>query len=470
MTTAMSVLSAAINYAFRLVVLRAFTSKEEAGTFALVIAYLAITTALADIGLNATILPKIAMARGANTLAFRAAFELRLYPIGLPWLGLNVYLVIAGRTEILAYVNLGFVGVFFSGRLTGVRQSLELLWRLKGRAYVSAGFTVIDSLLGLIVVLIVAGDGAVSVGTVMLVWTLSAIPGFVLLLWPLIPSLRAAERLRERVPARYYRRLFLATLPVGLMAYAGQLSGQLETFILDLIGTRADVGAYNVAVSPLTGLIFVPVAISVGLAPLVTQIFRGARSDLPMTSMMSLGLRLVMVVALCVAVAANVFAVPIMGLFPSEYAGDIYILRIYTLISGLVFVVIAHDQFLLAAGYRRQVATGALLNLGLAIALEVPLVSAYGIRGLMAAKVAALLATIGYQLTVFRADMRTGALDGFARMLGPLAVFGAGLALTWGWSYGAQAAVLIPGVAVALLVFRALKRDELVQLRGLRLS
>jgi O-antigen/teichoic acid export membrane protein len=291
-----------------------------------------------------------------------------------------------------------------------------------------------------------------------------------MLLWPLLPSLRGAERLRERVPVRYYKRLIWSTLPVGLMGYAGQLSGQLETFILDLAGTRTDVGAYNVATSPLVGLIFVPVAISVGLAPLVTQLYRGARRDISMELMMSIATRAVLAVGLCVAVATNVFAGPIMRLFPAEYAGDAYILRIYTVITTLVFVVIANDQFLLAAGSRRQVATGALLNLGLAIALEVPLVATFGIRGIMAAKIAALVATIGYQLSAFRRDMRAGALHGILKMLGPIALFGVGLMLAWSWPVALQAAVLLPAVGASLLLFGALKRSELAQLRGLRLS
>lgn len=470
LTTGMSVLSAAANYAFRLVVLGAFTTKEDAGIYVLTIAYLSITSSLADFGLNATIFPKLAMARGPNTLVFRAAFVMRMWAIALTWIGLNAYLLAVGKGEILVYVNIGFAGVFISGRLTGVRQSLEQLWRLKGRAWISAAFTVLDSILALAVVLILDRADAVSVFSVSIVWTLSSIPGFVLLLWPLLPSIRSAERLRERVPMRYYRRLFWASLPVGLMAYAGQFSGQLETFVLDLAGTLSDVGAYGVAVSPLMGLVFVPVAISVGLAPLITQIHRGARNDIPMPQVMSLGVRLVLVVALGVAVVTNVFAGQIMMLFPPEYANDVYILRTYTAISALVFVSVANDQYLIAAGYRRQVAIGAMVSLGLAIALEVPLVFLYGVGGMMAAKILALLVAITYQLAVFSREMRAGALQGMTRMIGPIAVFAAGLVLTWNASVALQAAIMLPAVAGALVLFGALRRDELAQLRGLRLS
>jgi O-antigen/teichoic acid export membrane protein len=466
----MTVLSAGANYAFRLVVLGALTGKEEAGIFALTIAWLAIGASLGDFGLSATLQPKLALARGADTLAFRAGIVLRLVTISLTWIGLNVYLLAAGENDLLLYVNLGFVGVFFSARLTGMRQIFEQLWRLKGRAYVSAGFTVLDSLIGLAIVAVIAATGRLTVGDVILAWTVSGLPGFILLVVPLLPVLRAAERLRRRVPLRYYRRLFLATMPVGLMTVAGQLSGQLETFVLDWAGSLRDVGAYNVAVSPLVGLVFVPVALSVGLAPLVTQVFRGMRRDLTIDHLTSLGVRTILVLALGVAAVTNVFADEIMRMFKDEYASDAYILRIQTAITGLVFLVVLLDQFMLAAGYRRQVLIGALLNLGGAILLEIPLVTHYGIRGMMAAKITAIVLTLAYQISVLRRDMRSGALAGVARAIGPLGVLGATLWLSWEWSLWLQAIVVIGGAGASVFLLGTLRFRELLELRGLRLS
>ena len=470
LSTLMTGLSAGLNYTFRIVVLSALPGKEAAGLYQLVLAYLALVCALADFGLNATMMPRLAYARGPNVPVFRAAFMLRIATIAISWIGLNVYLVVVGEQHLLLYVNVGFIGVFISARLTGLRQTLETLWRIKGRAYVAVAFTVIDSILGLVIVAIVARTGDLTVGTVVLIWTVTSIPGFIMLLVPLIPMLRAADKLRQRIPRRYYKALFYATMPVGLMAVIGQASGHLETFVLKWAGTYADIGGYAVATSPLMGLVFVPVAISVGLSPVVSQVFKGQRADVKMQFIISAGVRIVMLVALAVALTATLFAEEIMSLFPAEYASETYVLRLFSGITALVFLVVAFDQYLLAAGLRQKVLNGALINLTLAIALEIPLVTWYGIRGMLAAKAVALVVTIIYQLNSARRDMRAGALEGLARMVPPVLVGAACIFLTATLPLLMRAPLTLVATAASLVVFGTMRRSELGQLKRIRLS
>lgn len=465
--TAFSVLA---NYLFTLVVVSSLAGKEAAGLYGLTIAYLSVGSSIADFGLNATIMPRISMARGPNTSSLRAATILRLFMIVAAWIGLNVYLNIWGHRELVLYVNLAFIGIFVSSRITGLRQMLEMLWRLKGRAYVAIGFSVFDSVLALAIVYLIARSGHLDVSTVMLVWTITAVPGFLMLLLPLLPTLRGADRLWKPLPRRYYKTLFIATLPVAAMAFSGQVAAQLEMFVLSWAGTIAQVGEYRVASSPAMGLIFIPVVISVGLAPLISQLYRSKRPEISMDRMISISTRLTAVVGLGFCVVCVLFADQIMWIFPEQYASSAYILRLYSVIIALVFLVVAFDQYLLAVGRRRQVFISSSVNLGLSIALEIPFMLMYGIRGMMVAKVTAVVATIAYQISVLPHDMRAGAMKGLMRLLGPAAAFAACVAITTDMSVVLRAAITLTAVMASVVAFGTIRLEELNTLRRLRLT
>ncbi|MBC8144654.1 MAG: polysaccharide biosynthesis C-terminal domain-containing protein [bacterium] len=470
LSTLMTALATLGNYLFTIVVFNALAGKEEAGIYGLTITFLTVGSSIADFGLNATIMPRVSMARGPNTPALRAATILRLGAIAVAWIGLNVYLHIFGPADLVLYVNLAFLGIFVSSRITGLRQMLEMLWRLKGRAYVAIGFSVLDSLLALAIVVVIGRAGNIDVATVMMVWTIAALPGFVLLLVPLLPSLRKAVKLWQPLPGRYYKTLFIATLPVAAMAFSGQVAAQLETFVLSWAGTIADVGEYRVASSPAMGLIFIPVVISVGLAPVISQMYRSKRAELTMEQLISIGTRLTATIGLGLCVLCVLFADQIMGIFPAHYASGAYILRLYSVIIALVFIVVALDQYLLAVGKRRQVFVSSTVNLVLSIALEIPMILMYGIRGMMAAKIVAVVATIGYQVAALPGEMRSGAIKGLMRMIGPAAAFAVCVVATPEMSLPLRAGVTLTVVIASVVLFGTVRLGELNTLRRLRLT
>jgi O-antigen/teichoic acid export membrane protein len=470
LTGVMAAAAAGGNYAFRLVVLGILATPEQAGLYQLMLAYLSMASSLADFGLSSSLMPRLAVARGPNSPALRASVVLRTATIAITWIGLDLYLWLSGHGELLMPINIAFVGTFISSRLLGMRNTTELLWRLKGRSWINAAFVVLDSLLGLLALLFVAQYTTVTVTTVAIIWTATALPGFVLSLLPLLPELRRSERLWRPIPARYYRAFAMSAYPVGFTLFIGQISGQLETLVLNWAGTLADVGYYGVSIAPLNGVLFIPSVVGVGLGPVVSQLFRGARGDISLAWFTSMATRLIGLIAIAITGTAIVFADELLKLFPAAYAGGGYIVRLYALTTALVFLVVVYDGFLIAIEYRRRLLTGAVGTLILALVLEVMLITRFGVTGLLVAKMIALVCLIAFQLVSFPREMRSGALAGLGRVLIPVAAFAVAYVATQELALAWRAVATIGGVLATVALFRTISFDEIRRIRSVGLS
>lgn len=466
----MAATAAGANYALRLVVISSLIGAEEAGRYQLLIAYLSMGSSLADFGLTSAIMPRLARARGVNSPALRASINIRMVSIVAVGLGVGVYLAVSDRVDLIVPFGIAFLGCFVSARLLGVRNTLDLLWRLKGRSWVAGSFAVLDSVIALVAVLIVSAISNVTVTTVAVLWTLSSIPGFLLAVIPLLPELRRSDLLRRPIPRRYYKGVIAASAPVGLTLFLGQVGGQLETLVLNWSGTLADVGHYGVAIAPLTGFLFVPSAIGSGLGPVVSQLVRGSRRDLSLSWFTSIATRLTGLFALGLAAVAMVFADEILGLFPSEYAGGGYIIRLYAIVIALVFLIVVFDGFLIAIENRRRLLIGAFGGLALAVVLEAFLVGPFGVRGMLIGKIAVLVGLLWYQIASFPAEMRAGARSGLWRLALPIAVFVAAYVLADGLSLALHASIVFVATTLSAALVRTITFEEIRRIRTLAIS
>jgi O-antigen/teichoic acid export membrane protein len=465
------VLAAALAFAFQTIILRSM-SKDDSGSYFLILSYITIASGLGDFGLLATITPRLSVARDESTPAFKAAFALRAVMLMVSLLLLNIYLMIIGQDGLLLYVNVAYISVLISSKATGIRQLFELVWRLRGRTYVITAIGVVDIVLGLLALWLLHHFGEVTLLRAVTIFSLCNIPGCLVVAIPLIGRFRRAGTFTYRVPARYYRAIFVAALPVGLMGLLGQTSGQLETLVIEAstVMTRADIAAYNAGIRPLLGSVFIATAFSFGLVPIVAQYAKGVRSDHSFEFIISLGLRILGMIGLGVSVVCFLFAEPIMTIFGAQFAHDAYILRIYSIINGLTYLVVMFDQFLLATGRRKQTLYGALIYFLLALVLEPVTIRQWGIRGMMYAKLIAICCLIAFQITRFPREIRLAALGGMSRLLPSVVVFGAGLAATASlgtWTRGAIVAGLVAAVALGT---RTVKLGELKALKTMRIT
>ena len=163
--------------------------------------------------------------------------------------------------------------------------------------------------------------------------------------------------------------------------------------------------------------------------PIVAQYAKGVRSDHSFEFIISLGLRILGGIGLGISVVCFLFAESIMTIFGAQFTHYAYILRIYSIINGLTYLVVMFDQFLLATGRRKQTLYGALIYFLLALALEPVTIRQWGIRGMMYAKLIAICCLIAFQITRFPGEIRLAALKG---MKTPVAVGYADLATNAG--------------------------------------
>lgn len=473
LTMVLQVVSAVAAFAFQIVFLRTLT-KEDSGLYFLAISYTVIASGIADFGIVAAVFPKIAVARGGITPAFKGALVLRSITLAAALLLVNGYLMALGKWNVVPYFNLVYISVVISSKATGIRQLFETIWRFRGRTYAVTLISLVDALLALGALWYLSHTGRLTLLNLVLVFTLSNLPGFVAVVVPIVPMIRASGIFRHRMPPRLYKSLAIAALPVAAMIVLGQTSAQLETQVIDnyTAMSSADIAAYNAAVRPLTALVFIATTLGFGLAPLISQQLKGVRSDYTLGFIASVGVRLIGVISLVIAMMCGLFSEQVMMLFGRAYVGEAYILRIFSVISGLTFLVVVLDQFLLALGKRKQALYGAMLNLSIALITEPLTIRWWGIRGMMYSKGAAVLCLILFQLWCLRDDVRRAAVRGIARLLPAAAVLAGALLLTAG---DILAPALRVGIVAAALLgsfvaVRAVLPAELRVLRSLRVA
>lgn len=471
MTVALQVIGAVAAFAFQVMFLRELT-KADSGLYYLAISYITIGSGLADFGLVATVFPRLSVARGRVTASFKAALVIRSAMLGVSLLVLNLYMVAFAKWELLPLVNIAFISVVINSKATGLRQIFEVLWRLRGRTYVTTLVSVVDALLALGALAVLAWADKLTVGWLVAIFTFSSLPGCIVIVAPLVKLIRESGVMRRRIPWRFYRALALASLPVALMVVLAQTSAQLETLVIESYTamTHADIAAYNAAVKPLTALIFVATTLGFGLAPLVAQQARGMRSDYSLEFITSLGLRLIGAIALAICLVCGLFAEPIMRLFGEQYVHEAYILRIFSGISALTFIVVMMEQFLLALGRRKQALYGAVLNLALALATEPITIRLWGIRGMMYSKAFAMSCLIAFQISRMPAGARAAAARALLRLVPSAAALTAALLLTEGDGLAVRTAAASAAFALPLVLFRTLRVSELKALRAMRVA
>lgn len=469
LTVTLQVMAAVVSYAFQVMVFRSLTA-EESGIYFLAISYITIASGLADFGLIATITPRLAVAGGEATPAFKAGLVLRAVMLVAGWLLLNAYLAIARKWDLMPLVNVASLAVVIGAKTTGVRQFFDLLWRLRGRTYVLTAVGVFDMVVGLAALVLLALFGEPTPMKVMLIFTLCNLPGFVIVSFPFVRRLRANGFFQQKIPFGYYRAVFLMSLPVGLMVILGQTSGQLETLVLEGFMSHADIAAYTAGSRPLIGLSFVATTVGFGLAPLVAQHVKRTRTDASFEFIISVGLRLIGVVALAMCAVCGLFAEQIMRIAGPQYVDEAYILRVFSAINALSFLVIMLDQFLLAMGKRRESLYGALIYFAAALGLEVVIIRDWGISGMLYAKMVAICCLLAFQIAMVGQEVRRAALKAIGNLIPSAAVLLAALVFTGGLDLPIRVAVVTAAVLATMLLMRTIRVSELRMLRTMRVT
>ncbi|MBK8909732.1 MAG: oligosaccharide flippase family protein [Chlorobi bacterium] len=462
-------LNAATAFGLMLVLVRTLP-KEEFGLYSLALAPLGIATGIADFGLVATLMPRMAVARHTPNPAFRTGLLLRGLLILLAWLGMNLYLITVAEPRFLLLVNLGYLAIFFSSKLTGLRQIFEVVWRLKGRGYMVSLFALLDGVLILALVMLLRWQGMLTPERVMVCIAVASVPGFLAIMLPVVVRLRG-RGLWVKSPKRYSMAVVRASLPIALFGAVAQMQGQIETLVVGHFGGLQQIAAISVPIRVLQGTLFIAIIASITLAPVVAQVYKRQRVDISLAQVGSVGVRVIGAVGVGISLFCVALAPQIMLIFGAEYAADTQLLRLYSFANMLTFLVVTLDQLLMAMGRRPQVLYGVLFGLAVSIIFEVGAVVIFGtLESVVIAKIFSVAMLVILQTFFLPNAMRGAVRSALLRVWGvAAAVAVAAWVLPQGqvWWRIALLAVAVPLVAA---VVRLVTARDVQLLRTVRAS
>lgn len=447
-------------------------SKELVGDYYFVVAIAAIASMAMDFGIAAVVIPRTAQAGTVVLPIIRVALRLRLIfaAVVLLFVPLGVALFYGSRMSMLVFLALAVTA--FGGRSVGIRTLFELGPRISGRIYVVNLLGLLDLALQVALMLVLFNVfDLCSVETTLVVGALSAVPGFVMLMLPQVRRIWSVQ-ITEKQSRRIARTMLRTSLPILVLGLIGQFSAQLETFVLDFTSLdRTAVAAYGAATRPVVASLFIANSISVVLLPFVSRAFRNRGEAIDLDWLVSFGGRLLAVLSLMIILGTwGLSEVVMLKAFGEQYVHDSYIMAAYAWINALVFLVIVGDQILIATNRRTRALGGAVLQLVIALPLELLLVNWLGLWGLLIGKGAAYVVLVIYQMRFYPGTLGSSQSRGLVRLL-PAVLLLAG-AQYW---FGLHPSPLVAAaVAVAVLgvlaVSRVLTPSEIVRFRRMRLA
>lgn len=391
------------------------------GKYALALAYLQLFGVLADVGLYTLVVreiskqPERTQELVANTLVLRLVLSLAVIALAsalslvLPYdHDTRVAILIAGVPLVLGLLNSSLV-VVFQARL---RMDRAVISETVGRAATLAAAVVVVVLdLGFFAVV---GTAAVGTLVTLLITALFA---------------RRFVVLRPRADTRLWRRLLLASIPLGLAIAVNDLYVRADTFIISLLRPFEEVGLYALAWRILEVTSTLPLIVSTTVFPLLS---RYVVEDLPRARRaMQTTFGYLVILGVPLATAGLVLSPHVIELVAGSDFDAAAIPLSLLLVSGALSFVNALFGFSLIAGDRQlDVLRVNLAGLALNVALNLALVPSLGIDAAAASAIASEAAIlVGYLVLVRRRFAFVPRLDVLGRAIAASAVMAAPLVI-----------------------------------------
>lgn len=336
-----------------------YLKKEGYGNYTTVIAYLAVFTAIADLGLYSLFLRDISRKRAHEIEIASNIFSLRFFslllitPIAiavaffLPYPGqVKIGIAIAGASAVLLSLQQVLMPIF--------QKYLKMVWVAAGEV---AGRLV---QLGLVYLLI---KMKLSLPYFLGALVVANFTGFS------IQFIRARKLVpfRLKINLEAWKNILKKALPIGIGLIFVLIYFKLDTVMLSLMKTPQAVGIYGLAYKVLENLIFFP-AMFVGLVtPFLSKYAFENRQAFQKTFQKGLNFIIIILVPLVVGIAF--LALPIVTILGGEnFATSAQVLRILSLAIGLIFLGSIFGNSVIVLKKQVQSAwvygAGAVLNLG----------------------------------------------------------------------------------------------------------
>jgi O-antigen/teichoic acid export membrane protein len=261
--------------------------------------------------------------------------------------------------------------------------------------------------------------------------------------------------------------IFREGVPIGINRLLRKASFRVDTFVLQLMRTRQEVGIFHGVYRLILVLLFVPRMITDALFPSFARYADESPEQMAFAFEKSFKFLLILVLPLILAV--SLAADPIVRLLlGNKFAEGGPLLQLFSLVWGLTFFSVLCNKVLNAADRQGLATLASAACLGVNVVLDVALIPYFGYMGAAAATAAAELALLVVSLRlVSRHVCRTVPAAVLAK---PLFAFALALAAAWVFSGGREGlvvAVALPVYVATLLLTATFDEDELAVLRAI---
>lgn len=253
-------------------------SRGDYATFSVVISYTALIAMFADLGWTPMLVRWFARAEVAVAAGERDERGAILYT-GLIIKGILAALVTLGGglvcfslygSEQASLVLLASIGIFISSRLFVFRTVMESYLKAEGGFDKVVKLSAMDAC-GFVVLLFILSQTSLSLIGVLLVYTLSNVPGFLMLIGAMRSALRQTGA-HLSFDKKLAKEMFTQSLPVAIGICFITVHNNADTLILRVMSDEQQVSAYAASVRLMAALIFIPYVVTNVFTPVYTKL------------------------------------------------------------------------------------------------------------------------------------------------------------------------------------------------------
>ena len=389
-------------------------SQSEYAEFTVSVSFVAILATIADLGMNPLFSRLFAEAeeeaasgaRDRRGILLGSALLLRIL---LSVLVAGVLLVIAPLIypeQMVHTMSILLLTLLISSRLLIVRFVGDAVLRGQGKYYISAWFALFDAI-AFFSLMILATYRQMHLEDVVWIYTLSNLPGFLLLTFWIVKWARR-EDLEIRATLEMMRNLMHASVPLALGTAFLTIHTQIDNLLLDKLSTPLEVSSYGATMRLSAAMSPFSLVLAAVTAPELTKFLqRGdhARAE----QLTSISLRVLIVIGSLIAIIVTALSGDIVPLFLGTKYASANSLLIWT---GWMLIPIFIGTLLMdvsiAAGYSWFMTVNAGICMVAVIIGDLLLIPSFGARGAMTSKLLAVTLGAG---TIIWLSRNTGHLN-----------------------------------------------------------
>lgn len=273
------------------------------GNFTLVFTYLSFFSLIADIGFNTTLVREFSRQKSIS-LSVKATFlNLKLIFVALSFaLALLVLVFSPYSTYLKTAIVIGTVAVALSNMISYGTSILQSKLRLDLVAFVD----VITKVVTVIAVIFFVNTGAslyYIIGAVLIGNLIGLITTFY--------YIRDYLVLRAQIDQKVIQKLFKIAIPLGITSALSLLYFKIDTVLLSVMKSSADVGIYGLAYNVLENILMLWALFMASVFPLLSQ-FHGQENYLKYKDLLKKTLLLLVIISAGFILFGNIFDYPIM--------------------------------------------------------------------------------------------------------------------------------------------------------------